>query len=123
VLGGAALTRHRLPPLSLGDLRLDLNVPAGKSLFDVLTDFAMFGAVIFETLAVLSIFVFRRRLPDAERPYRCWGYPLVPALYVVFPAMVLGNMFMNQRTEAVVGVGFISLGALVYALFLARPGR
>jgi amino acid transporter len=110
VVGVAALTQLGL-------------LPGDKDHFDVLTDFAMFGAVIFETMAVTSIFVFRRRLPDAERPYRCWGYPVVPALYVLFPAMVLGNMFMNQRTEAVVGVGFISLGALVYALFLARPGR
>src|SRR5262249_52046172 len=46
----------------------------GKSHFDILTDFAMFGAVVFETLAVMTIFVFRRRLPDAERPYRCPGY-------------------------------------------------
>jgi amino acid transporter len=87
-----------------------------KSHFDRLTDFAMFGAVIFETLAVVSIFVFRRRWPDAERPYRCPGYPLVPALYVIVPAFVLVNMFIYQQTEALAGVGFIALGAMVYAI-------
>jgi amino acid transporter len=87
---------------------------AGKSAFDKLTDFAMFGAVIFETMAVVSVFVFRRTMPDAERPYRCIGYPVVPALYVVLPACVLVNMFINQRVEALVGVGFILLGVLVY---------
>jgi hypothetical protein len=46
---------------------------------------------------------------------------VVPALYVLFPMLVLGNMFVNQRTEAAVGVGFITLGALVYLLFLRRP--
>ncbi len=64
-----------------------------KSHFDRLTEFAMFGAVIFETLAVVSIFVFRRRWPNAERPYRCLGYPLVPALYVILPVCVVVNMF------------------------------
>ena len=44
---------------------------AQKSHFDRLTDFAMFGALIFETMAVLTIFVLRRTMPDAPRPYRC----------------------------------------------------
>jgi amino acid transporter len=87
-----------------------------KSHFDRLTDFAMFGAVIFETLAVVSIFVFRRRRPDAERPYRCPGYPLVPALYVILPMFVLVNMFVYQRVEASAGVGFIALGAAIYGV-------
>ncbi len=88
-----------------------------KSHFDRLTDFAMFGAVIFETLAVVSIFVFRRSRPDVERPYRCPGYPLVPALYVILPVFVLVNMFRYQQVEALAGVGFIALGALVYGVF------
>ncbi len=92
-----------------------------KSHFDRLTDFAMFGAVIFETTAVLSIFVFRRRYPDAERPYRCWGYPVVPALYVVLPVFILVNMFRSQPAEALAGLGFIGLGATTYFLF--RLGR
>jgi amino acid transporter len=87
-----------------------------KSHFDRLTDFAMFGAVIFETLAVVSIFVFRRRRPEAERPYRCPGYPLVPALYVILPAFVLVNMFAHETVEALAGVGFIMLGAVVYGV-------
>jgi amino acid transporter len=96
-------------------------IEAGKSHFDRLTDFAMFGAVIFETLAVLSIFVFRWRLPNAPRPYRCPGYPLVPALYCVLPGFVLCNMFYAQPLEALAGVGFIATGAFVYfALNLQR---
>jgi APA family basic amino acid/polyamine antiporter len=96
-----------------------------KSHFDRLTDFAMFGAVIFETLAVLSIFRFRRLFPDAERPYRCPGYPFVPALYCVVPAFVLCNMFVAEPVEALAGLGFIAAGAVAYfALGLARtaPG-
>jgi amino acid transporter len=94
-----------------------------KSHFDRLTDFAMFGAVIFETLAVLSIFVFRRRRPDAERPYRCPGYPLVPALYAVLPACMVVNTLAREQTraEALGVVGFIALGVAVYlALGLGR---
>jgi amino acid transporter len=101
-----------------------------KSHFDRLTDFAMFGAVIFETLAVVSIFIFRRKRAEAERPYRCPGYPLVPALYVILPAFVLVNMFLHETVEAMAGVSFIALGAAVYGVLglgrslpSALPGR
>jgi len=86
----------------------------GKSHFDILTDFAMFGAVIFETMAVTTIFAFRRKFPDVDRPYRCWGYPVVPLLYLILPAFILANMFQNQPKEVAVGIGFIAVGALVY---------
>jgi amino acid transporter len=86
--------------------------------FDVLTDFAMFGVVVFETLAVSTIFVFRWRLPAADRPFRCWGYPAVPALYVLILSLVLVNMFGTTPTETLVGVGFIAVGLAVYLLVL-----
>ncbi|HMC67345.1 MAG TPA: amino acid permease, partial [Gemmataceae bacterium] len=120
VLAAAVLTRSDLPILTAGRWTIDLNMPKDKSVFDVLTDFAMFGAVIFETMAVLTIFVFRWRMPDAERPYRCPGYPLVPALYVILPAFLLGNMFFRQRLELLTGVVFICLGAVVYLFISAR---
>jgi APA family basic amino acid/polyamine antiporter len=109
VLGVAVLTR-------LGWLA------SRKSPFDVLTDFAMFGAIIFETMAVATIFVFRRRMPHAERPYRCWGYPVVPALYVLLMVPVVVNTFISQRFEALIGVAFIALGAAVYPIVSARWG-
>ena len=111
------LLRNPLPP---GFADLDINFPAGKAPFDVVTDFAMFGAVAFETLAVASIFVFRWKYPAADRPYRCWGYPVVPALYVVIMAAVLANMFVTpeQLGEARIGAVFIGVGAAVYLGFL-----
>jgi amino acid transporter len=124
VLGVGALTRNELPVLQLGSLRLDVNLPKGKSPFDVVTDFAMFGAVTFETLVIVALFVFRRRFPRAthQLPYRCPGYPVVPAVYIVIMATVLMNMYAgrDQRTEAVIGLGFILTGAAVYGLLFAR---
>lgn len=97
-----------------------------KPPFDVITDFIVFGAAVFETLAVASIFRFRRTHPPAvvRLPYRCPGYPVVPAVFVAAMVAVMGNMIATpeQRTEALIGLGFIATGAGVYALFL-RPGR
>jgi amino acid transporter len=121
VLGSAALTRYELPVVDIGQgYQLNLNLPAGKPLFDVLTDFAMFGAVIFETMAVATIFVFRRRMPQVERPYRCWGYPFTTIAYVLILTAVAVNTLVTQRTEASVAVGFVAAGAAVYGIVLWR---
>jgi len=122
VLAGAGLARYRLPVFPLMGWNLDLNVPEGKPLFDIMTDFAMFGAVVFETSAVSTIFVFRLRLPLAERAYRCWGYPYVPALYIMIMALVATNMVINQRAEGIAAVAFVCVGAVVYAIFF-RKGK
>jgi basic amino acid/polyamine antiporter, APA family len=123
VLGGAALSQFGLPVIELSPTReINLNLPKDKPLFDVLTDFAMFGAMIFETMAVSTIFVFRWRLPSVERPYRCFGYPLVPIVYVLVLSVVACNTLLTQHTEAATAVAFIFLGAGIYLLFLrARP--
>ena len=119
VIGLGALLQSDLPLFDTKVIGAD-GKPVKKSPFDVVTDFAIFGSVAFETLAVASIFVFRWRIPPMpeNRPYRCWGYPVVPAVYILIMAAVLGNMFYNpaQRSEAMIGFGFIALGACVYAL-------
>lgn len=121
VLFVGALTQYPILTFRFGDTVLDLNVPPGKSPFDIMTDFVIFGSVTFETAAVATIFMFRRRIPVTadNRPYKCWGYPFVPALYVAIMAAVLVNMFISpeQRTEAFVGMGFIATGAAVYGVF------
>jgi amino acid transporter len=124
VLGLGALTRNQIPVLDVGVVSLDLNLPKNKSQFDVVTDFAMFGAVTFETLVIAALFNFRRRYPQTTHPlpYRCIGYPVVPAVYVLIMAGVLANMFAerDQRTESLIGLGFILTGAAVYWLIFGR---
>jgi amino acid transporter len=125
VLAVAAMIRNPLPTLPLFGADLDLNFPKGKDPFDVVTDFVIFGSATFETLAVASIFVLRWKVPPTpeNRPYRCWGYPVVPALYVAIMSAVVANMFgtTEQRSEAMIGAGFIGVGAVTYfALFRGR---
>ena len=115
------MTEFRLPVIDLGFTVIDVNLPAGKALFDVITDFAMFGALSFETLAVASLFVFRYRYPPSkvQIPYRCPFFPWLPIVYVSAMSLVLFNMFATQRTEALIGVGFILVGAIVYGVVFA----
>ncbi len=53
------------------------------NLYGVLLDYVIFAALIFYVLTIGGVFVLRRKRPDAERPYRAWGYPVVPVLYIV----------------------------------------
>jgi amino acid transporter len=123
VLGLGALTVYRLPNVTIAGLRVDPNLTAGKDPFDVLTEFAIFGALVFETLAVLSLFWLRRRPVSAETSYRCPWYPVVPAIYVLVMAAIAINMLIVPKTrgEAVIGLAFMALGGLVYAVI--RPRR
>lgn len=92
-----------------------------KNHFDVLSDFAVFGSVLFETMAVASIFLLRWQRPDADRPYRCIGYPWTPLVYVLgFSCVLASYAAPGKRFEALTGLAFALLGALVYALFLRR---
>lgn len=90
-----------------------------KPPFDVITDFITFGGAAFETLAVSSIFIFRRRHRDeiAKLPYRCPLYPITPIVFIVCMVAVMTNMFIDPRprNEAMIGVGFIAAGAMLYA--------
>jgi amino acid transporter len=121
VLIGALLSRRIELP---GGRTIEPILP-DKSLFDVLTDYAMFGAVAFETMAVASVFMFRWKRPDAERPYRCLGYPFTPGIYVLCFAGLLANYFIDpaKRLEGYCGAGFALLGAVVYGIFLRNGDR
>ncbi len=94
--------------------------------FDMLTDFVIFGSVAFDTLAVVALFVLRWKHADrtAALPYKCWGYPVVPAVYVLAMAAVMVSMFLDpeKRWKAWVGLGFIGVGVLVYLLAAGRKG-
>lgn len=95
----------------------------GESTFDTLTNYVIFGAVIFETLAVASIFVFRVKLraQTPTLPYRCIGYPVVPAVYVLLMVCVLVSMLTGDEWKvALVGIGYITVGAVVYFLLFHR---
>ncbi|MET0648763.1 MAG: amino acid permease [Pyrinomonadaceae bacterium] len=85
--------------------------------FDKLTDYVVFGSYIFYGLVTASIFVFRRRMPHAERPYKAWGYPVVPILFLLVTGFLLVNTFWAAPLEALFGLLLIGLGFPVYYLF------
>ena len=85
-----------------------------RQLFDILTEWTVFGGSIFYFSAVVAVFILRYQLPDAVRPYRTWGYPFVPAIFLGFYVFLLASMYWAQPIDRMIGLGLISVGAVVY---------
>ena len=118
IVGSSMLRRSELPTISLGPWTIDPSL-RGTTLYDLLSDYAMFGAIAFETLGVAMIFVVRSRglRPAEPNAYRSPLYPALPALYIAAMLAVLANMFVTRPVQSAVGVAFVGLGALVYLMF------
>jgi len=78
-------------------------------------------AILLATLAdVAALYRLRRTQPHRERPYRAWGYPWLPVLYVAANACVAGILLLERPFECAVGLGLLSLGLPFYAGFVRR---
>ena len=71
--------------------------------FDILADMFIFIGWIFYGLVILGLFILRRRMPDAERPYKAWGYPLVPLLFLIFTVIYIVITLYNDINNYVEG--------------------
>ncbi|MBL8826537.1 MAG: amino acid permease, partial [Planctomycetaceae bacterium] len=85
-----------------------------KDAFNQLTDFVIFGGSVFYAMAVAAVFVLRWRQPEMTRPYRTWGYPLTPALYLLFFGAVLLSLLWNTPLTSLAGTALIATGAPFY---------
>jgi basic amino acid/polyamine antiporter, APA family len=81
--------------------------------FDTLTDFVIFGAVLFYSLVVASVFVLRVKQPELPRPYRTWGFPVTPAIYLAGSAGVMVSMLFDKARQTALGTLLI-LAGIVY---------
>lgn len=88
--------------------------------FDMLTDIYIFVLWVFFGMNGLALFILRRRMPNAERPYRVWGYPFVPSLFLLVSGFLLVNTLSAMPHRAIAGLMLIISGLPVYAYFKRR---
>jgi APA family basic amino acid/polyamine antiporter len=93
---------------------------AATGTFEQLLTYVVFSGWIFYGLGALSIFAYRRREPDAARPFRVPGYPLTPALFVAASAAIVLNTLATQPGRAAVGLGVVLAGMPAYYLWRRR---
>ena len=93
------------------------------NLYGNLLDYVISAALIFYILTIAGVFVLRRRDPDAERPYRAFGYPFVPALYIAGASVILVLLFAYRPATTVPGLVIVLIGVPVYFLLKRLPDR
>ena len=110
----------RVPVISLIVQGVWAGVLTLSGSFDQLTDLAIFAFWLFYGLVAAAVFVFRWREPNAERPYRTWGYPVVPALFVLTTIYLIGTTIYNYPARSLAGLVIIALGLPVYFYFSSK---
>ena len=74
----------------------------------------MFASWMFYLLGALGVFVLRKKMPDAPRPYKVWGYPYTPAVFVIFALFYLINCLVSDTQNSMMGLILILLGLPIY---------
>jgi len=85
-----------------------------------LLDYVVFAVLIFYVLTIFGIFLLRRSRPDAERPYRAFGYPVIPLIYIVLAIIVMVILLIYKRNYTWPGLVIVILGIPVYYLWRKR---
>ncbi|MCC6746949.1 MAG: amino acid permease [Deltaproteobacteria bacterium] len=88
--------------------------------YDQLFTMAMCAAMAFYAATGAAVFVLRRKVPEAPRPYRTWGYPVTPLVYIAGTAFVMLNGFVERPWASLAGFGLVATGVPVYLYWRRR---
>lgn len=102
--------------------KADGTIGYGNLYGDLLT-YVISSALIFYILAITAVFVLRAKQPDAERPYKAFGYPVIPALYVIGALIILVVLFVYQTTATWPGLLIVLTGVPVYFIWRGLSGK
>jgi APA family basic amino acid/polyamine antiporter len=97
------------------------SVLALSGTYDTLTDSVIFSSWLFYGLVTAALFVFRKKMPDAPRPYRAFGYPVIPMIFLLVTAALLINTFVAAPREAMRGIAVLAAGLPFYWYWARRP--
>ncbi|HOX22850.1 MAG TPA: amino acid permease [Elusimicrobiales bacterium] len=86
-----------------------------------LLDYVIFATLIFDALTVGAVFVLRRKMPAAPRPYRAWGYPLVPIIFMLLTSLIAVDLLIYKPGYTWPGIGLVLLGLPAFFLWNKKP--
>ena len=106
--------RYHTPAFSLVVQGVWASILTLTGTFEQLFTYVIFVSIIFWTSAALSVFILRKKFPDMPRPYKTWGYPVVPLLFIITSVGILINTLLEKPIESLAGLGFTLVGIPVY---------
>ncbi|MGE5803629.1 MAG: APC family permease [Gemmatimonadota bacterium] len=86
------------------------SVCSPRPLYDQLATYVVFAQFVFYALSAGAVILLRRRAPELPRPYRTWGYPLTPIIFIVFAVWLVLNTIVATPKDSAIGAGLILLG-------------
>lgn len=114
--------RARVPAFSLMVQGVIASLLALLGTFDQLTNYVVFASWIFYGMTTAAVFLLRRKMPDAARPYRTLGYPVMPVVFVLVALWLIINTLQTNPVEAGAGLLLIALGVPLY-LYYRRSAK
>ena len=120
---GEVHPRFKTPGFSLVLQAIWASLLALTGTFEQLFTFAMFAGILFWVLAACAIFTLRKKRPDLSRPYKAWGYPVVPMIFIVALSGILLNTLIRRPVESLSGVVLMIVGIPVYYLWMWKRRR
>ena len=107
--------RYRTPGPALVAQATWASVLAFSGSYEQLGTYTLFATFLFHAANGLAVFVLRRAQPDRERPYRAWGYPVTPALFILMSLVFVVSTLLQRPRESFLGLGLVALGLPAYA--------
>jgi basic amino acid/polyamine antiporter, APA family len=114
---------YRTPHVAIAVTCVWSAVLAVSGTYNQLMAYVTFVSVLFGTLVGVAIFRLRRTRTDLARPYRTWGYPWTPLLFVAGSCLLVANTLLERPAEALIGLGLVALGLPMYRHWSRRRGR
>jgi APA family basic amino acid/polyamine antiporter len=106
--------RYRTPHVAIVALTIWSSVLALSGTYEQLFTYVMFASILFSVATGAALFKLRLDRPEYPRPYRTWGYPVVPVLFIVGSAAFVLNTLLERPVESLTGLGLLALGLPVY---------
>ena len=117
------LNRHDVPGNSLLYQCVWACILVLSGTFDQLTDMIIFAVFVFYGATALGVFILRKKMPDAPRPYKVWGYPIVPAIVIIISAGLFINTIVTRPREAIFGLVLMLTGVPMWYWFNRKARR
>jgi APA family basic amino acid/polyamine antiporter len=120
---GRVHPRFETPAVALVLQSVWAMVLAASGTYEQLYTYVIFAAWIFYSASTVAVVILRRKFPQLGRPYRVWGYPLVPLAFSVAALAIVANTLVRSPRESFIGLGLVLVGIPIYFAWTRLSGR